>query len=87
MVQKQLLPSSGSGLVQVMSIIDGNFGATIGADTIDTSGMSLIEFDVGVAIYTEGHSTATFTVLANKTYSIGSIDAIHVSAATNYIYV
>lgn len=86
MVQKQFLQSSGTGLAQLMPIIDGNFGSTTGPDNIDVSDMNGIMFDTEVIIYTESHNTATFTLIACQPIGVQTLSSLHVSAATNYVY-
>ena len=79
------LPYDGyRGALQVMPL--QNFGSTSGADDIDVSNMQVIEFDVSVTVYKDSASTATFTVAANKPYSVVGVNSIHVSAAVNYLY-
>ena len=80
-----VLPGDGRDTMQVFPV--KNLGSTSGAATIDTSDMHLIIFDTDVTIYINGNSSDTFALPSLIPLGIGDVTSIHVSAATNYMYV
>ena len=80
-----VLEGDGRQVMQVFPV--RNFGSTAGAATINTSDMHLIVFDTEVTIYADGNSSDTFTLPKVTPIGITELSSLHVSAATNYMYV
>ncbi len=73
--------------VQAFPIDPDKMGSTSGADTIDTSDMSLIKFDTAVTTYYNGNSLDTFDWLAGEAMIVTAVTSIHVDKAVNYMWV
>ena len=80
-----VLPGDGRNSIQIFPLL--NLDSESGAATIDVSDMDLIMFDTDLTIYINGASGDTFFLTLMTPLGVGSISSIHVSAATNYMYV
>ncbi len=80
-----VLPSNGRNSIQIFPLL--NIVKETGAATIDTTDMNLIMFDTDLTIYIGSATTATFELAKLTPLGVGSIDSMHISAASSYMYV